>query len=364
MGQDTYIHKSKLPGKAAAFPDNIHPRRNNSTTKSVQDVASQHAGQYKSRLAQLQEELDLLTSYGGDMVYRLRYQDMKYDYISPAVTGLLGFSVEEMKKINFRSLIVETKLVTDGMKMVQSFDELEAMRKQGDVNKWQADYLIRTKDGSKIWVSDISHPWFDDNGNVVGSIGSLRDITDRVIAEEQTRQELDRIANTDALTSIPNRREFFHELNRELKRIHRSGEDVSILLVDVDNFKQINQDHGRDVGDKVLIEITQVIHGCLRETDMQARIGGEEFGIILTGAASQGATWVAERLRHAIVHHEFSIGLDKATVACTISVGIASAAPGEEKDSSELYKLADTRLYIAKNTGHNQVSVDDVRVTH
>jgi len=136
----------------------------------------------------LREEVDLLTSYSSDTIYRLDYRTMKYNYISPAVTKLLGFAPQEMKRINFRSLIVETKLVTNGLKKVSSFEELEAKRKQGDVGKWNADYLIRTKSGDKIWVSDISFPWFDSSGKVIGSVGALRDITDRVKVEQKLIQ--------------------------------------------------------------------------------------------------------------------------------------------------------------------------------
>ena len=132
-----------------------------------------------SKIANMNNEIDLLTSYSSDTVYRLRYNSMTYEYVSPAIVRLLGFSPDEMKQINFRSLILETKMVSDGMKNVTSFNELEKARKKGNASKWQADYLMRTKNGRKIWVTDISFPWFDDEGNVIGSVGSLRDITDR-----------------------------------------------------------------------------------------------------------------------------------------------------------------------------------------
>ncbi len=320
--------------------------------------------QKETDIAQLQKEISLLTSYTADTVYRLYYQTMKYDYISPNVQRLLGFTAEEMQDINFRSLILETRIVTNGMQTVSSFDELEKMRKEGDVHKWQADYLMRAKDGRKLWVSDVSQPWFDKTGQVIGSVGSLRDITDRVIIEERMRQEIDRFSNIDALTGVANRREFFTALDRELKRITRSEEDVSMLLVDIDHFRKINEVYGKDIGDRVLIEITKVIASCLRDTDMVSRIGGEEFGVLLPDTSIQGAFWVAERIRSSVLKTELLIGTDKTPIGCSVSVGISSAASLEDKLSSDMFKEADTRLYIAKNTGRNQVSVDEIMHTH
>src|SRR5262249_42138215 len=137
----------------------------------------------RSAMAELKQELAMLTSYSTDTIYRLRYDTMQYDYISPSVERLLGFTQDEIKGMNIPSLILETRIVANRLKPVDSFDTLEAARRQGNVNKWQADYLMRAKDGRKIWVSDISYPWFDSAGAIIGSVGSLRDITERVEAE-------------------------------------------------------------------------------------------------------------------------------------------------------------------------------------
>lgn len=319
---------------------------------------------FLSRFTKLKNELDLLTSYSADTIYRLRYESMTYDYVSPSITRLLGFTPTEIKKINFRSLIIETRIVTNGMKTVESFDDLESSRKTGDVNKWQADYLIRTKDGRKIWVSDVSYPWFDDGGKIIGSIGSLRDITDRIEVEQEIKEELERLANTDPLTDLANRREYFQRLEHELKRIQRSNSEVSILLVDVDHFKRINDAHGHEAGDSVLMQLAQMIKTTLRDTDLAARLGGEEFGIFLPDTPLEGAYWVAERLRLAIAKHDFTYGADNRPIGITVSVGAASATLADNLTATELYKMADTRLYIAKNTGRNQVSIDEIIHTH
>ena len=319
---------------------------------------------YLSKMGALKQEVELLTSYSADTIYRLRYDTMNYDYISPSISRLLGFTVDEVKKINFRALIIETRVVTNGMKTVESFDDLEKSRKMGDVNKWQADYLIRTKDGRKIWISDISYPWFDSNGYIIGSIGSLRDITDRIQVEEEVRDELERLAHTDPLTDMPNRREFFSRLEYELKRVQRNSGELSILIVDIDHFKRINEQYGQDAGDAVLQQMSNVLKAALRDTDVAARLGGEEFGVFLPDTPLEGAYWVAERVRLAISKHDFTYGADNRPLCVTVSVGASSASLADNMTPTDLYKMADTRLYIAKNTGRNQVSIDEIIHTH
>lgn len=332
-----------------------------STLKGFVRRAPKPAEDYSPQtLDELRAELALLTSYSTDTIYRLRYDTMQYDYISPSVVRLLGFSQEEMKTLNIRSLILETRIVSNSMKSVDSFEPLEAMRKSGDVNKWQADYLMRTKDGRKIWVSDISYPWFDEKGAIIGSVGSLRDITERVEAEDSAKAQIARMSSTDLLTGLATRAVFFEKLEEELKRIKRSREDLSVMVIDMDHFKNINNNYGQKLGDKVLQGVAKIIQSCLRETDIGARIGGEEFGVVLPETPAAGAMWVAERIRSSVAKETFSLGEENHLFGCTVSIGVASARFDQNMDAGALFKIADQRLYIAKHTGRNQVSMDEI----
>jgi diguanylate cyclase (GGDEF)-like protein/PAS domain S-box-containing protein len=352
----------RLSQSASAF-NTISERK--SSSRSSSEVKAGTVGGLKNlnRIKKLEAEAKLLTEYSSDTVYRLDYRTMKYDYISPAVTKLLGFEVEEIKRVNFRSLIVETKIVTDGLKKIYSFEELETKRKAGDVSKWQADYLIRRKNGTKIWVSDVSHPWFDESGRIIGSVGSLRDITDRVEAEAEIRKQIEQLANTDSLTGLPNRNEFFNKLEGELKRLRRSGSSVAVLVVDIDNFKNLNTLHGFDFGDKILSFTAEKTKLCLRDTDILTRVGGSEFAAILTDTDVKGAYFAAERIRKLIIEESVSTG-DAKSINIAVSVGVSAANFADKTDATKLYKLADTRLYIAKNSGKNQVALDDVLGVH
>jgi diguanylate cyclase (GGDEF)-like protein/PAS domain S-box-containing protein len=335
------------------------------TLKGYARKAPKPAEEYLPQtIADLKAELSLLASYSTDTIYRLRYDTMQYDYVSPSVVRLLGFSQEEISKMNIRSLILETRMVAAAMKPVESFLALEEVRKRGDVNKWQADYLMRTKDGRKIWVSDISYPWFGESGAIIGSVGSLRDITDRVEAEESAKAEIARLADTDRLTGLSSRAVFFTKLEDELRRIKRNREDLSVMIIDMDHFKNVNNNYGQAVGDKVLQGVAKIIQSCLRETDTGARIGGEEFSVVLPETPATGAYWVAERIRSSVAKETFALGEENHLFGCTASIGIASARFDQNLDAGELFKIADQRLYIAKHTGRNQVSMDEIVDVH
>jgi len=312
------------------------------------------------RVSELRDEIALLNACSTDTIYRLRYDSMQYDYVSPSVFRLLGYTQDEIKKMNIRSLIMETRIVSNAMKPVESFDPLEEARKSGNVDKWQADYLMRTKDGRQIWVADISYPWFDKRGAIIGSVGSLRDITERVEAEARMRDEIAHMADTDLLTGLSSRHYFFTRLEDELKRIKRSGEELSVLLIDMDYFRNINHNYGQQLGDKVLQGVANIIDSCLRETDTGARVGGEEFGVILPETPVSGAYWVAERIRASVAKETFELGDENHLFGCTVSIGIASASAGQDIGAEALYKMADQRLYIAKKTGRNRVSTDEL----
>jgi diguanylate cyclase (GGDEF)-like protein/PAS domain S-box-containing protein len=285
---------------------------------------------------------------------------MQYDYISPSVVHLLGYTVSELMHINMRKLILETRLISDSIQVVDSYSGLEENRKRGEVSKWQADYLMKTKDDRHIWVSDISHPWFDENGAIIGSMGSLRDITERIHAEQKIREELLRFISADTLTGLANRQMFWSRLENETKRVKRTNGDLSLLLVDIDQFHKVNDAYGNDVGDAVLVGIADLIHGALREIDLAGRLSGEEFGIILPETSSEGAVKVAQRIRDAVARHTFFAGSHNKPVGCTVSIGVAGSRFGKTSDATDLYKLADMRLYIAKHTGGSHISMDEM----
>lgn len=317
----------------------------------------------KRELEKLKAEIDLLSGSTTDVIYRLRYETMRYDYISPSALKLLGFTEEELKTINLRSLILETRIVADNMRKVDDFNGLEETRRRGEVLKWQADYLMKTKDGRAIWVSDVSYPWYDEKGAIIGSIGTLRDISDRVMAEERIKEQAARLRHEDDVTGLPSRLTFFERLDEEVKRLKRTRSDVSVMLITIDQFEDVLGKQGIDSSHRVLREVTENILLSLRETDMAARITGDEFAVILPDTKAEGAYWVGERIRERVMKHQFR-DADGGLMHVTVSIGVAGAHFDEKCDPKELFKMAEGRLYIAKCTGRNQVSVDELISVH
>jgi diguanylate cyclase (GGDEF)-like protein len=165
---------------------------------------------------------------------------------------------------------------------------------------------------------------------------------------------LEKLALTDPLTGLANRRAFQEALGAELARSVRHGRPASLLFLDLDHFKQVNDDHGHAVGDEVLSGFSAVLRRGCRRGDLAARVGGEEFAVLLPTTGRVPATLVAERIRRATEAH--SLGLTVA-VPVTVSVGVASTEElPEAPEAAGLLRRADAALYRAKAEGRNRVA--------
>ena len=161
------------------------------------------------------------------------------------------------------------------------------------------------------------------------------------------------LANTDELTGLSNRRVFMDELNREVSRARRYNLAFSLLMIDIDHFKWINDSHGHPAGDAVLKSLAKILKGQVRQVDIAARYGGEEFAIILPETSIDGARIVGERIRSAVANSPFSINNEK-KVGVTVSIGIA-CFPQCAQSIELLIERADQALYTAKKEGRNRV---------
>ncbi|MFP2910060.1 GGDEF domain-containing protein [Pyxidicoccus sp. 3LFB2] len=173
------------------------------------------------------------------------------------------------------------------------------------------------------------------------------------LARRSFRLELDLevLATRDSLTGAHNRRSFLQLAERELDRARRTTRPVSLLMVDIDRFKSINDTHGHPAGDAVIRTLASTSQSALRSVDVLGRLGGEEFAIILPETGAEGALRVAERLRQTL--SEVVVPEGGKSLAFTVSVGVAEWLPGERLDM--LLSRGDQALYAAKNTGRNRV---------
>jgi two-component system cell cycle response regulator len=165
-------------------------------------------------------------------------------------------------------------------------------------------------------------------------------------------EELARLARRDPLTGLPNRRALEEELSRAVARAVRAASPLAAIVLDVDRFKQVNDTHGHAAGDGVLAAVAARAAGALRAGDLLARIGGEEFAVVLAGADLAAAAEAAERIRAAVA--AAPLGAEERALAVTVSLGCAELAAGE--DGPALLARADARLYDAKRAGRNRVA--------
>jgi diguanylate cyclase (GGDEF)-like protein len=159
---------------------------------------------------------------------------------------------------------------------------------------------------------------------------------------------------TDDLTRLSNSRHLYRVLRIETKRAVRNGRPLSLLFLDLDTFKQVNDQHGHLAGSRVLVEAAGVIKKCARESDTVARFGGDEFSLILPETGTEGAINVAERILVAMREARF-LTSDGLSVRQTVSIGVATLLPELPKTAEELIKLADMAMYRVKAAGKDGI---------
>jgi two-component system cell cycle response regulator len=180
----------------------------------------------------------------------------------------------------------------------------------------------------------------------------------RTIRElEAHRRLLQEQATTDSLTKLKNRRAFFEIGVGHMAFARRHGTDLSVIAIDIDHFKRINDTYGHQAGDEALVVVGATLTASTRIEDIPARIGGEEFAILLPDTNRLGAAVLAERIRAAMEKKEISV--TGHTLGVTISVGIASYGQDGRDSLEQLMNIADKRLYMAKESGRNRVVVND-----
>jgi diguanylate cyclase (GGDEF)-like protein/PAS domain S-box-containing protein len=203
------------------------------------------------------------------------------------------------------------------------------------------------------YIKAVAKIFYDETGNPIRMLGTNIDVTDQRILEE----ELKRQARTDYLTGVCNRRHFMERAEEEFSRTARYGNQLTLLMIDIDFFKLVNDRYGHKAGDKVLIKLAEISQAIFREVDTVGRLGGEEFAVLLKETELVDALHVSERLRTAFAEAEVILDEQHAPIRFTVSMGLATLNKSD-KNIDALLNRADKALYQAKETGRNKVCVE------
>ncbi len=179
-------------------------------------------------------------------------------------------------------------------------------------------------------------------------------VADRTQELERSNEKLKELSSTDYLTKAPNRRYFYEVGEKYFNLAKREGSSISVLMMDIDFFKQINDTYGHQAGDEILVNVSSTMKEILRKSDIFGRVGGEEFAILAKEENSEDALIIAEKIRNSIQAIEFVF--DEKTIHITISIGIAEIQPKDAR-LDDIIKRADVALYMAKEDGRNCTKV-------
>lgn len=225
-----------------------------------------------------------------------------------------------------------------------TYEEMQERIQKGQT--WQGELVCSRKNGETHIADTTITPIFDESGGITHYVMIGRNVTERKAYEEQ----LDYQAHHDSLTGLPNRLHFMKELSRRVTSKNSGRVCLSVLFIDLDKFKLINDSLGHHIGDKLLVEVSSKLKSCHRKGDMLARVGGDEFTLIVDRTtAKSAAREVAQRILDALSEpieiegHQFYVGA---------SIGISNC-PEDGSDAEILLKNADTAMYKAKDTGRN-----------
>ncbi len=291
-----------------------------------------------------EERHRLLADHASDVIWTMDLEG-RFTYISPSVEKLRGYSVDEVMHQSLDEALMPDSVPIAAAGLGQA---ITAVRAGEPVVDFRGELEQPCKDGSTVWTEVTVTGIRNEAGEFVGLLGVTRDISERKRAQEQVIF----LAQHDTLTKLPNRTLFSDRLRQAIVSARREQKQLALMYLDLDKFKPINDNLGHAIGDVLLQAVAGRIQTCVRESDTVARIGGDEFVVLLnTIASAQGALGVAEKIRIAL-EQPFDLAGHCLTVSTSIGVALY---PDHGHEEPELSKNADTAMYWAKKAGRNAV---------
>ncbi|HZJ29325.1 MAG TPA: diguanylate cyclase, partial [Solirubrobacterales bacterium] len=272
-------------------------------------------------------------------------REARITYASPACESMMGWRPSEL----VGKLVIELLHPDEAEKGLSQYRQLLA--EPGVVT---FEHRVLCKDGEYVWVESAIRSVEDEEGR--GEIVELQSTTRDISERKPLQDRLERLASEDSLTGLSNRRRFRESLEAELARSRRGGAVGSLLMIDIDNFKDFNDTYGHLVGDTVIQSVAEVLEERVRVSDTLARLGGDEFSAILPETDPGEAEVLAKAIVEAVGRHPVGHDLEPVTV----SVGIASFGGGAELVADAVLTRADQAMYRAKRLGRNRIVRFDV----
>lgn len=292
----------------------------------------------------------MLTEQMKDVVWVLDLATWRFTYVSPSIEALRGYSAEEVMAAPLQDALTRESYELIAQLIAQEARNFEYIGTQDSSDYITMELEQPCKDGSTVWVEVITHLVRNAQSGHIEFHGVTRDVSERRRQEQQVRY----MAQHDALTGLANRILFDHDLQLALRVAQRERTRLAIGYLDLDHFKPVNDTYGHAVGDQVLRAAAQRIVASLRASDVIARIGGDEFVMLLRAVSdSEDALQVAEKVRQAL---EQPFVIEGHTLCISGTSGIA-LFPDHGEDAITLLRHADQALYRAKERGRNCVEL-------
>ena len=346
-----------------------------------QILSGDYSPQLKSHVAEIIETLKRFDTVDNPAITYLsawhdRQQEMWYEYASPRFTGLLQCRPQQLPQ-QFRSSILERRVYrkldrkrgveTQIIAHSEMHDARPNLRNEGKAKGLvEAIYEVRLPDGPAVWLKDQAFVTFFETDGILLSCGCLTDVSKEMEAEamlkrtetalQKANQQLQQLATMDGLTQIANRRRLDTWISREWRRLAREKAPLSVIMCDIDHFKQYNDTYGHQSGDDCLKRVAKAIANTARRSaDLAARYGGEEFLIALPNTTEDGALQVAREVQEAVQELKLPHANSPVSPFVTLSMGIATAVPDANQTHGQLIAAADRALYEAKKKGRNRI---------
>ncbi len=365
-------------------------------TVSLDRDASRSSPDHSTRELVLSQDLTRVTS---ELEQRLRERQMLFDVLRESskthdldsVLSMLASRLGAVMRFREVAILLENEEGRFTIRAVSGFEAPEKVLGR-EVEPGEGTTGEALKTGKSVLISDVGDApsylafWGEvqrtgsfmsvpirAGGKMIGMLALTRPPSDRM-SEHETRlvgaladqaalaienarlfAKLEELSTHDELTTLPNRRSFKDRLAREMADAKRYGHPLSVMVIDVDHFKKLNDREGHAAGDEALVEVSRVLKASLREVDMVARYGGEEFVVILSRTAEPDAIKVGEKLREGVANIGLPSAAGQPLGHLSVSIGVAQLEEGE--DGAALVQRADRAVYVAKKEGRNRVSL-------